>query len=98
MPFTNQPPEIPSSAAPFFQEYDVRQLDVRQHAPLIIERILAYGNRVEVRWLLDTYGREQVRGWVAQSGMQRLSWRRFHLWCSVFNIPIPEKPQRIWPH
>jgi len=98
MAIKNNPPEIPTSAAPFFQEYDVRHLDVHQHASLIIERILAYGNRDEVHWLFETYGHEHVREWIAQAGVKRLPWRRFHLWCCVFDIPIPEKPQRIWPH
>lgn len=90
--------QIPPSAAPFFQEYDASRLDVRRHAGLIIERILAYGNRAEVQWLLATYGRQAVRDWVAQTGLQRLPWRRFRLWCLVFEIPITEKPERIWPH
>ena len=90
--------QIPPSAAPFFQEYSFSSLDIRQHAALIIERILAYGNRAEVQWLLATYGRPAVRDWVAQEGINRLSWRRFHLWCLVFEIPLPKKPRRIWPH
>jgi hypothetical protein len=89
---------IPSSAAPFFQEYRIANLDIQQHAALIMERILAYGNRAEVQWLLATYGRQAVREWVAQAGQRRLSWRRFHLWCLVFDIPIPQKPHRIWPY
>jgi hypothetical protein len=98
MSLTNNRPDIPASAAAFFQEYDFAHLDAHQHAALIIERILAYGNRDEVRWLLETYGREQVRGWIEEQGVKRLSWRRLHLWCFVFDIPISEKPQRIWPH
>jgi hypothetical protein len=37
--------EIPASAAPFFQEYDFSQLNIRDHASLIIERILSDGDR-----------------------------------------------------
>ncbi len=91
-------PRIPSSAAPFFQEYPFSSLDLQQHADLIIERILAYGSRAEVQWLLAVYGRPAVRGWLAQSGLQRLPWRRFHMWCLVFDLPLPKKPKRIWPH
>lgn len=90
--------KIPASARPFFQEYTVDLLDVDQHAALIIERILAYGSRTEVRWLLDIYGREQVRGWVARSGLARLSRRRYHLWCFVFDLPEGEQPVRIWQY
>ena len=91
-------PQIPASAAPFFQEYRLSSLDVTEHSALIIERILAYGSRAEVQWLLATYGRPAVRDWVERAGLQRLTWRRFHLWCLVFEIPLPEKPRRIWPH
>ena len=89
---------IPPSAAPFFQEYDFSTLDVSQHAGLIMERILAFGNREEVRWLILAYGRQRVRYWIAQDGIRKLPWRRYHLWCTIFDIPITEKPSHIWPH
>ena len=73
-------------------------LDPDQHAAVIIERILAYGNRAEVRWLLDTYTREQVCGWIVQSGLNKLSWRRYHLWCFVFNLPEKNRPVNLWQH
>ncbi len=91
-------PHIPPSAAPFFPEYDFARLDAQQHAALIIERILAYGNRAEVRWLLDTYGREAVRGWIEQLGARRLPWHRYRMWCFVFEVLMAERPKRIWPH
>lgn len=92
------PRHIPATARPFFQEYNVDLLDLTQHAGLIIERILAYGNRAEVRWLLETYDREQVAGWIRQSGRSRLSQRRYHLWCFVFNLPEKSTLSRAWPH
>jgi hypothetical protein len=90
--------QIPVTARPFFQEYNVELLDIDQHAALIIERILAYGNRAEIRWLLEMYGRDPVRDWVMQSGMSRLSRRRYHLWCFVFNLPEKNIPDRVWPY
>jgi hypothetical protein len=98
MSLPSDPKQIPATAAAFFQEYNVDLLDINQHAALIIERILLYGNRAEVRWLLETYGRDQVRSWVIQLGMGRLSWRRYHLWCFVFHLPVQKKPARIWPY
>ncbi len=94
----SSPQQIPISAAPFFQEYDFATLDIHRHAELIIERILAYGNRAEVRWLIQTYGHAEICHWIEQEGINRLSWGRFHMWCLVFDLPVPEKPQRIWPH
>lgn len=98
MDFPPVPKHIPASTRPFFQEYNFDLLDVDHHASLVIERILAYGNRAEVRWLLETYGREQVRDWVIQSGLSKLSRRRYHLWCFVFQVPEREKPLCIWPY
>ena len=53
-------PEIPISAAPFFQEYVFSDLDADKHAGLVLERLLAYGDRQEVRWLFDTYGGSRI--------------------------------------
>lgn len=90
--------QIPATAKPFFQEYNLDLLNVDQHADLIIERILAYGNRAEVRWLLEIYGRDQVRDWIIQLGISRLSRRRYHLWCFVFDLPERNTPVRVWQH
>jgi len=46
---------IPRSLVSCFQEYDLERLDPAQHANLVIERVLAYGDRRELRWLFDYY-------------------------------------------
>jgi hypothetical protein len=46
-PFTNQ--GMPRSLAPFFQEYNLENLDPEQAAATVIERTLRYGNRAELR-------------------------------------------------
>ncbi len=53
--------QIPRTLAPFFQEYTFDKLDAERDAELVIERTLAWGNREELRWLFDCYGREQVK-------------------------------------
>ena len=42
---------IPETAQPFFQEYEFEHL-LECDGDLIIERLLGFGNRDEVRWLL----------------------------------------------
>jgi hypothetical protein len=46
---------IPRSLAPFFQEYDLDDLDPDRAAATVIERTLRYGNRAELRWLFTRY-------------------------------------------
>jgi hypothetical protein len=94
-------PSIPVTAAPFFQEYAFPSLDVEKHAALVIERILAYGDRAEVRWLFETYGLDRVRAWVEQEGTRLLSRRRYQLWTVMFDIPVPDRiaeRRQAWPY
>ena len=93
---------IPRSLAPCFQEYNLGTLDPAQHSDLLIERVLAYGNRQELRWLFRCYGRAQVGEWVRHSGARRLPWRRYNLWCVLLELPLVSRECRqrrqIWPY
>ena len=93
---------IPRSLAPCFQEYDLERLDPAQHADLVIERVLAYGDRRELRWLFDYYGHVQIMDWVLRLGARRLPWRRYNLWCVLLRLPparrLRSEDQRIWPY
>ena len=51
---------IPRSLAPFFQEYNLDDLDPDRVAATIIERTLRYGNRAELRWLFGRYSEARL--------------------------------------
>jgi hypothetical protein len=93
---------IPRSLAPCFQEYDLDRLDPDQHGDLLIERVLAYGDRRELRWLFHQYGRARITEWVQRLGNRRLPRRRYNLWCVLLNLSpahrLRPKDQQIWPH
>jgi hypothetical protein len=91
---------IPKTSAAFFQEYQFEALDGLKHANLIIERLLAHGDRSEVRWLFDNYGVEVIRRWVKGHGKRLLPRRRYVLWSVLFDLPglkISERRQ-VWPY
>jgi hypothetical protein len=98
----HSPTGIPTSLRPCFQEYDFEQLNPAQHADLIIERTLAYGNRAELRWLFSQYGRPRLVEWVRSLGARRLPWRRYNLWCVLLGLPparrLRPEGTRIWPY
>ena len=79
---------IPSSLAPFFQEYDLGRLDPRRDSATIIERTLQYGNRVELRWLFSQYPREQIRAWIKRYGKERLPHPHLDFWKIVLEIEV----------
>ncbi len=93
---------IPTSLAACFQEYKFEDLNLTKHPDLIIERVLAYGNRAESRWLFQVYSSEQIKGWVTRLGVRRLPWRRYNLWCVLLELPparrLRDETQRIWPY
>ena len=90
---------IPKTARPFFQEFDLDQINLQRDGDLISERLLAFGNRDEVSWLLKQYGPGRIREWLSRDGVRRLSRRRFRLWCVLFDVPMSlHEPAPIWPY
>jgi hypothetical protein len=79
---------IPQSLAPFLQEYNLASLDPQTAAPLLIERALQYGNRVELRWLFEQYPREEIADWVKRFGKDRLPHPHIDFWQVVLEINL----------
>lgn len=90
--------ELPTSLAPAFQEYDLAQLSLDRDAALIVERVLALGDRSELRWLFATYPRNLIVEWVREMGHRRLPWRRYTLWCVLLEVPRRPRQSPLWPH
>jgi len=94
--------KLPRSLIPYFQEYDFDTIDPVQHADLVIERVLAYGDRNELRWLFRCYDRQKIRDWIVRLGARRLPWRRYNLWCVLLYLPparrLRAEGQQIWPY
>jgi hypothetical protein len=89
---------IPASAAPFFQEYHFEELTPEGQPGLVIERILAFGNRPELRWLFEQYGAPAIRQWLVESGAHRLPRLRYNLFCCLLDVSPVKSLSPIWPH
>ena len=77
---------IPTSLAPFFQEYDLAALDPQKDAHTIIECALQFGNRAELRWLFSVYSQEQIAAWVRQFGKEKLPQPHRAFWQIVLDV------------
>ena len=62
------PNGLPQSSQWLFPEYDFARMNSDKYAGVIIERILNRGSWVEIRWLLDTYGKREIARWVRAHG------------------------------
>ncbi|MGC8781237.1 MAG: DUF6922 domain-containing protein [Anaerolineae bacterium] len=96
--------EIPAGLAPYFQEYDVAALSLRDDADLILQRTLEYGTWEEVRWLFSVYGAARVRRFVREHGQRWLSKVAFNYWRKLLGVrrwrrsPLPTARGELWPH
>ena len=79
---------IPSSLAPFFQEYSLADLDLRDASWTIIERTLQFGNRTELRWLFSVYTRQEISDWVQDWGQQVLPEPSLSFWQLILGVPV----------
>ncbi len=91
---------IPLSLRPFFQEYELENIDPDRDAFTVIERTLSWGNRRELRWLFRRYSREKLAEMVRFAGWWRIPQRRFYYWLNVLGITEYRKSdyRRLWPH
>ncbi|MBI3166590.1 MAG: hypothetical protein HYZ24_18030 [Chloroflexi bacterium] len=76
---------IPTSLTPFFQEYDLATLTPEKDSHTIIERVLQYGNRAEIKWLFDTYSMDKIASWVRRWGNEVLPEPDRKFWNLVLN-------------
>ena len=83
---SNSSHTIPASLAPFFQEYDLAQLDPQTDAATIIERTLRFGTRAELGWLFGEFSRDQIRAWVVAWGKFALPEPHLSFWRLVLEI------------
>ena len=77
---------IPHSLAPFFQEYDLAQLDLDRSRFTIIERILQFGDRQEIRWLFTVYPKQAIIDWISRWGEEALPEPHRTFWKLVLEI------------
>lgn len=84
--------QIPETMAPLFPEYDFTTLDVEADAELVMERVLEYGTRTELRWLFAHYGQDKIRDFVRRRGYRALSRRTFAYWRLVLGVNEYQRP------
>jgi hypothetical protein len=77
---------VPATLAPFFQEYDLAQLNSQKDAATIIERTLRFGTRAELHWLFLEFSRDQIKTWIQAWGKFALPEPHLSFWRLVLEI------------
>ncbi len=98
------PSSIPSGLKPYFQEYDLNDLEILRDANLIIQRTLDFGNWEEIRWLLEVYGVRRIRRFLREYGERWLNPSSFNYWRKLLKVkkwqkgPFPTLKGEVWSH
>jgi hypothetical protein len=68
---------VPAELGRFFWDVDPAGLDPLRHKSYIIERILEFGDEKAVRWLFDTFSRDDIAAILDSSRSLSLKSRNF---------------------
>jgi hypothetical protein len=78
--------EIPKFLLPLFWEYEPKDIDIRQHATLIIGRIMERGSWKAMIWLQKTYSKAQIVSFLERKGRHALPPRELNYWALMYGI------------
>jgi len=96
---------LPDSLFQLFWEYDPLEIDLIEHAGLIIGRVMERGSWASMLWLQKTYSRDQLLSFLEKKGHRMLPPRELNYWALMSNVDpvkreawlkrIREKPD-VW--
>jgi len=95
---------LPRRLAPYFQEYDVKQLSLARDANLVIQRTLEFGTVQEIQWLFRVYGKARVKRFLTELGERGLSRKAFNYWRMLLGVrkwrqsPFRIAREQVWPY
>ena len=95
---------IPVGLKPYFQEYDLNDLELARDANLIIQRTLDYGTWAEIRWLFETYKSKRIRLFLREHGERWLRPSSFNYWRKLLGLrkwkknAFPTLKGELWKH
>ena len=59
--------QLPESLRPYFWDIEFEELKTKKHAFLVIKRVLDRGNLRDIRWLVKTYGKDEIKKVVSKT-------------------------------
>ena len=81
---------LPTHLHQYFWDYNVSTLDIHQHAFLIIKRVLDRGKTDDVRWVVQTYGKDAIRDMLKKT--KDLSRITATYWSHVLDVDQKDVP------
>ncbi len=83
-------PQLPQTFRSYFWDVAFEELEIEKSAHLIIKRVLDRGNLSDIRWLLKTYGKDEIKKVVM--GTKDLARPTGNFWADILGIDKREVP------
>lgn len=82
--------QLPEYFRAYFWDVEFEKLGIRRSAHLIIKRVLDRGSLSDIRWLLRTYGKEEIKKVVM--GTRDLARPTGNFWADILGIDKTQVP------
>lgn len=79
--------KTPQYLKTYFWDTKLNDINLKTHSPFVIERILEWGDKKSIHWLLDTYGPRDIKSTVIKS--RNISPKTANFWRNKFDIKEP---------
>ena len=81
---------VPEFLRSYFWDVDFEELGVKTHPYLIIKRVLDRGNLHDIRWLVKTYGKDEIKKVVMET--KDLARPTGNFWADILGIDKHQVP------
>jgi hypothetical protein len=86
---------VPKFLVPLFWEYDPESIRLRQHAHLVMARVMEWGNWRAMKWLEMAYSRQELVSFLSSRGRKILHPRELNYWALVSGVSNKERQKWI---
>lgn len=87
---------VPRTLQRYFWDARCSTLSPVHHRDFIVARLLEFGDRAALRWLFQTYSRNDLSAFLTSGGAVRLSPRSRRFWAVFFGLSVPSSRQWSW--
>ncbi len=82
--------QLPQSLKPYFWDVSFEKLEIKRSAHLIIKRVLDRGNLSDIRWLLKTYRKDEIKKVIMET--RDLARPTGNFWADILGIDKAQMP------
>jgi len=84
-------PGLPKAIKSILWSYDLRDVSLERDKEIIITQVLNYGTREDIKWLLKTYGEEEIKKVVANPRSGRWWKKVLNFWAKILDVNLSKE-------